>query len=107
MRKILVFLMILPLLVILSAPLAFALECPVLMEPAQIAIDQATSAMKQLPKDKQGSVLTLISDAKTLLRSAKQNCEKAGDFDRARAQAQAGAATAYAEAAKDLARTTK
>ncbi len=109
MRKILVLLMIFPLLVILSAPLAFALPCIDLIETGQIAIDQAKTAMKMLPKDKQGLVHTLIDDANMLLQSAKHNCDKpaAGDYDHARAHAKAGAATAFAESAGDLAEKIK
>ncbi|MFQ5804758.1 MAG: hypothetical protein ACE5JQ_17855 [Candidatus Methylomirabilales bacterium] len=106
MRKIGVFILVLPLLVVLSAPLAFALPCPELIEPAQDAIDQAALAMAKLPKNKQGLVHTLIDDAKMQLASAKHNCEKpaAGDYDHARAHAKAGAATAYAKAAEGLAK---
>ncbi|MFQ5881758.1 MAG: hypothetical protein ACE5I9_04715 [Candidatus Methylomirabilales bacterium] len=106
MSKMCVFATILSLLVILSAPLAFAFECPKHFKEAQDAIDQAAAAMKKLPKDKQALVHTLIDDAKMLLHSARHNHEKpaAGDYDHARAIAKAEAARGYAVAAEMLAK---
>ena len=94
------------LVVILSAPVAFAAPCPGHTDPAQTAIDKAVAAMKGMPKgEKQALVHTLIDDAKMLIWSAKHNCDKpaAGNYDHARSAAKAAAA-AYAKAAEDLAK---
>lgn len=109
MRKMRLLVMILPLLVILSAPLAFAFECSRHIDAAQDAIDLAAAAMAKLPKAKQGLVHTLVDDAKMLLESGKHNCAKpaAGDYDLARGVAKAKSARAYAEAAQKLAKRTK
>ena len=65
------------LVVILSAPVAFAAPCPGHTDPAQNAIDKAMAGMKGMSdKGKMGLVHTLIDDAKMLLWSAKHNCDK-------------------------------
>ncbi|MFQ5883369.1 MAG: hypothetical protein ACE5I9_13030 [Candidatus Methylomirabilales bacterium] len=109
MRKIRVFAMIFPLVVILAVPVVSAFECPKHFKEAQAAIDEAAAAMKKLPKEKHGLVHTLIDDAKMLLQSGKHNHEKpaAGKYDHARAIAKADAARGYAVAAKMLAKKTK
>ncbi|MFQ5847809.1 MAG: hypothetical protein ACE5IQ_09115 [Candidatus Methylomirabilales bacterium] len=109
MRKVLASLMVFPFVVLLSAPVAFAFECPKHFKEAQGAIDQAAAAMKKLPKEKQGIVHTLIDDAKMLLTSAKHNHKKpaAGKYDHARAIAKAESAKGYAVAAEMLAERSK
>lgn len=96
---------------ILAVLLGFALpaasfECPVHFTQAQAAIDQATAAMKQLPKgNKMALVHALLDDAKTLLHAAKHNHEKPqGTYDHARAIAKADSAQGYAKAAELMAK---
>ena len=98
--------------VLIAATLGFASSswafgCPGHIKSAQVAIDNATTAMNAMSdKEKQGLVHTLIDDAKMLLQSGKHNHAKprAGGYDHARAVAKADSAKGYAQAAETLAK---
>lgn len=99
----------LSLLVMLSAPIAFALECSKHIFAAEEAMHAAELAMRKEPMDRQALFATLRDDASMLLESAKDICRRAntGEFDVARAIAKAGAARAYATAAEIWAKEGK
>lgn len=82
------------------------LDCAAHIKTAQSSIDKVTDDMKgmeKMPTDQLTNVNALLNDAKILVGTARQTCNKPkSDYDSARAIAKAEAARGSAEAADSL-----